>query len=626
LTHYGDLKQRSYSLRIYLYFLLLSSVVPAFIFALFSTIRERDYRASQIQTDAIQLNELALISQREFVERVRQFLVALASLPSAQYQDEAQCNALMKTLLEQVETYINVGIADLNGTIQCSGIEVPAGTNVSDRWYFQRVLETGRFAIGEYQVGRVTGKRSLQFGYPLRDASDTITGVLFAAVDLNTIYNVLSTAELPAGATFTLFDHNGIILARFPEHELWVGRSGVDAPLIATMLNLKTTGTFEGAGLDEVARLYAFSPLNNGDEASLFLALGIPDQIAYAEMYRFLGNHFLSLTIAALVAAALLTFGVSRFILKPLSSIVVTSQRLAAGDVTSRIRLNAGPKEVRLVAEVFDHTVDTLMERESERAKAAEALRLAHAELEQRVVERTAELEAANQELESFSYSISHDLRAPLRSMNGFSRILAEDYGDNLTAGVLRYLTLVRDSADNMGMLIDDLLDFSRLSRQSIHKQTLDLNNLVQEVWGGLKQERAERVITFEVESLPSCEADPALARQVFVNLLSNAVKFTSECEQALIFVGSYQDGGETVYFVRDNGAGFDMNYASKLFGVFQRLHRAEDFEGTGVGLAIVQRIIRRHGGRIWPEARIGEGATFYFTLTGESPDVARRS
>ncbi len=242
-----------------------------------------------------------------------------------------------------------------------------------------------------------------------------------------------------------------------------------------------------------------------------------------------------------------------------------------------------------------------------------------NAELEQRVVERTAQLEAANKELESFSYSVSHDLRAPLRAVAGFSRVLLEEYAARLEPEAAHYLQRVHAGTQRMGRLIDDLLAFARLGRQALKPRLLtapDLREMVSQTIEELRAGASAPKCEVVIGELSPCYADPALLRQVFSNLLSNAFKFSrarADARVALGCVAAADDG--PVYFVRDNGAGFDMRYASKLFGVFQRLHSGDDFEGTGVGLAIVQRIVLKHGGRIWAEAAPGQGATFYFTL-----------
>jgi PAS domain S-box-containing protein len=251
------------------------------------------------------------------------------------------------------------------------------------------------------------------------------------------------------------------------------------------------------------------------------------------------------------------------------------------------------------------------------RRKAQEALRQLNASLEQRVLKRTAQLEAANKELEAFSYSVSHDLRAPLRAISGFSRIVLEDHSAALDADGLRYLHLVEKSAGQMGQLIDDLLTFSRTARQALTVQTVSTANTVQACLSDLQGMQENRHVTINVAELPDCKADAHLLKQVWLNLLENALKYTRKRDPAVITIGCRREHATDSYFVQDNGAGFDMKYADKLFGVFQRLHLADDYEGTGVGLALVQRIVQRHGGRVWAEAKLNLGATFHFTLTG---------
>jgi signal transduction histidine kinase len=234
------------------------------------------------------------------------------------------------------------------------------------------------------------------------------------------------------------------------------------------------------------------------------------------------------------------------------------------------------------------------------------------AQLESRVRARTAELEVANQELESFSYSVSHDLRAPLRAVDGYARMLEEDYQERLDEEGRRLLRVVRDSSARMGRLIDDLLAFSRLSRQEPAARRVDMAALVAEA---AAEARGESRAALDVAPLPDADADRAMLKQVWLNLIGNAFKYSAKRPDARVEIGAREEAGEVVYWVRDNGVGFDMRYAAKLYGVFQRLHRAEEFPGTGVGLAIVQRVVTRHGGRVWAESKLGEGACFYFSL-----------
>jgi PAS domain S-box-containing protein len=276
----------------------------------------------------------------------------------------------------------------------------------------------------------------------------------------------------------------------------------------------------------------------------------------------------------------------------------------------------------RIAGEDVDRPLILLaMEDVTEQVEYREKMEQLNAELEARVAARTAELERANKELESFSYSVSHDLRAPLRSIDGFSRILLEDYADQLPDDAQRYLHRVRSSTQQMGELVDDLLSFSRMSRRALQCQSVNPEQIVASIVQEARADWPEHPATVHVDALPPCDADPKLLKQVFFNLVSNAFKFTSKCAAPSIRVGAdTSDAGDPVYFVADDGAGFDARYAHKLFTVFQRLHHESEFPGTGVGLALVQRIIERHGGEVWARSKLEVGTTLYFTLPRKEP------
>ena len=341
------------------------------------------------------------------------------------------------------------------------------------------------------------------------------------------------------------------------------------------------------------------------------------------------------------LVAALIFLLVRRMITQPLESIAGQAHRLAAGDLAQPLtlpvtRLSAGDDEIHGLAGNLDEMRQKLMQRQAsleamnreleaavqEREAALAQIRLAHdeirslnEELEARVRQRTAQLEVANADLESFSYSVSHDLRAPLRAIDGFANILAEDYAPSLDDEGRRLLRVVGDNANKMSRLIGDILNFSRAGRQEMTMLPIDMNALVREVWQGLEQQRVDRQVDLRLADLPRAYGDIAAIRQVWQNLLANALKFTRGRAPAVIEVGGEAVADEHLYRVRDNGVGFDPAHVAEIFVPFRRLHEAGKFEGSGIGLAIVKRFVAMHGGRVWAEGKPDAGACFGFAL-----------
>ncbi len=309
---------------------------------------------------------------------------------------------------------------------------------------------------------------------------------------------------------------------------------------------------------------------------------------------------FTSVLLCLAILAILVTYQVifRKLVLAPIKLLQLATDRIASGDLEHRVNMRTG-NEFGELGERFDHMAEEL---QAARTRMGSAIK----------------------ELEAFAYSVSHDLRAPLRGMDAFSRILLERYASHMEEDASHCLQMIRDNALQMGHLIDDLLAFSRLNQQPLKKELVQHEELVRVVLRDLEKERNNRQIEVIVGALPAAEADPRLLKQVWANLIENALKYTGSRERAVIRIDAKSEDGVPVYFVQDNGVGFDMRYAHKLFGVFQRLHRAEEYGGTGVGLAIVQRIIARHGGRVWAQAVKNEGATFYFTLQ-EAKDHAEQ-
>jgi signal transduction histidine kinase len=384
-----------------------------------------------------------------------------------------------------------------------------------------------------------------------------------------------------------LYDHDGKLFARYPAS---LPDSSLPAAPAADGLVVERGFTS------------GFQPVVQGDQRLGSLYLKIDTGTAMKEWISASVVVALVAMLISLLVAYLLSRQLQRQISRPIMALAGTARSVSGQrDFTVRAE-KFGDDELGVLTDAFN---DMLAE-----------IHKLQITLEQRVDERTSQLQAANNELQAFSYSVSHDLRAPLRHVLGFVDLLRENSGPSLDAKNLRYLTTISDAAKRMGTLIDDLLAFSRIGQSEMHKTEVNLDQLVQEALRDVLTETATRTIDWEVGSLPAVQADRALLRMVFANLIANAVKFTGGVERARIEIGSNGGGEhEEVIFIRDNGAGFDPKYIDKLFGVFQRLHSHSEFEGTGIGLANVQRIIRRHGGRVWAEGEVNKGASFYFTL-----------
>lgn len=378
------------------------------------------------------------------------------------------------------------------------------------------------------------------------------------------------------GALFTSYDRDGGSSQRVPARATPVGQY------------------FHGDHLNVSA------PVIEGTTAlgSVYLRAAI--EPVWVRLRQYGGIVLLTLA-GSLVIAVPISIYLNRSISGRIHEIAAAAARITAGDLTQDIAPTEQPDEIGRLCTAFRQMVQSVRE--------------TNAELERRVLQRTADLGAANKELEAFSYSVSHDLRAPLRAIDGFSLMIEEDYADRLDAEGKRLLSVVRSNANRMGILIDDLLTFSKLGRQSTNSVHIDMTDLVREVCTEIQAAPSSSPVEFNISSVPAARGDRPMLKQVWTNLLSNAVKYSATRNPPIIKVSGEETESDVTYRICDNGVGFDMRYYDKLFGVFQRLHASTEFSGTGVGLAIVQRVIVRHGGRVWAESEVGVGATFSFSL-----------
>ncbi|HEU0038824.1 MAG TPA: ATP-binding protein [Verrucomicrobiae bacterium] len=550
---------------------------------------------------------LAAAGQDGLVEATRQHLAMLSRFPEARGTNITAFASFFGRFNKFYTNYSDFGLIETNGDLVACSFSRKDPVNLSDRPHLRRVLRTRDLAIGEYQPGDGTNKPSLPFGYPILDEKGNLARVVYAALDLTVLNKSIVVSELPAGGVIQILDRSGHVLGCYPEAEKWASKSVFGSPLFTTIL-AREEGSVEMAGVDGVPMLYAFTNIRNGQQANLFVNVGVPTALAYAETKRIL---LLNLAILGGVAmSALLAAWVyaNRHILNPVGKLAKATRQVAAGDLSARTGIPPASGELYQLAHAFDEMAASLQQQRNE-------INDLNATLERRVADRTAQLESSNKELEAFSYSVSHDLRAPLRHIGAYVEILGQESGAALTENGRRHLAIISQAARQMGNLIDDLLAFSRQGRAELRRTRIRMEEPVNEVLLEMKNDTEGRNIQWEIGPLPEVFADGAMMKQVWMNLFSNAVKYTRHKERAEVNVGCRVRETEFEFYVRDNGAGFDMQYVDKLFGVFQRLHSDGEFEGTGIGLANVRRIVSRHGGRTWAEGKVGEGATFYFTL-----------
>lgn len=517
------------------------------------------------------------------------------------------CSAFLGEVLRAYPQYTGILSINPDGNLHCDSLNTDRKLNLTDRAYFKAVMTSDNPVAIEPTFGRLTGIAVIQVAYAARDAAGQPRFVLLASINLEKVI-ASRVKTLPLKDTvIALVDGKGTVLAWQPGGEKLRGTSIADTPLYRFAEDAEQRQADMSFG--GVSRRWAVSTLPEYSESGLRVLVGVSRQELLDNANVNFKQSLIVLAFVLLLAFggawALSELGIRRQVAR----IDAALARFSGGDFDARIGQPYPGGEIGDLMAAIDRDFGLI-----QRQRAT--IEQLNAGLERRVAERTAELEAANQELESFCYSVSHDLRMPLRHIDGYVGLLERELGPAASAEARRCLGVVAESTRNMGRLIDDLLAFSRMARQELGDEEVDPDVLVREIVAMLAPQTAGRRIEWRISPLPRVRGDAALLRQVFANLIDNAIKYTGPRELAVIEVGSRREpDGQQLFYVRDNGVGFDMRYAEKLFGVFQRLHRSDQFAGTGIGLANVRRIIVRHGGRVWAEAEEGRGAAFYFTL-----------
>ena len=587
--------------------ILFATLIPALVGGM-QFLERRDSEIAAAQRDLAAAARRVARDLRDTVRGTAQLHYGLSRARDLDTQDKAACSAFLADVLKEHPQYTGILTITPKGDLFCDSLRTGRALHLTDRRYFQQALNSRSPLAVEPVFGRLTGIAVLQIAYAARRDTGEPKFVLLASLNLEKYMQLRATSLPRKTAAIALVDGKGTILTWHPDGEKLRGTSIADSPLFRFARERHGEEVREDIEVGGVSRIWAASALPEFPEAELHVLVGVSrnDLLAAA-------NRNLRQALSILAAVSLLALGgawalVELGIRRQTARIIAAVGRFSGGDFGARIGKPYPRGEIGGLMSALDRAFELMQAQR-------DVIQRLNTDLERRVAERTAQIETSGKELEDFTYTVSHDLRTPLRAIDGFSRILEEDYGGKLDGEARRLIGVVRENARKMGRLIDDLLTFSRLGRNPIAAAGIDMEALARSALAGSGAPAAAGQARIEIHPLPEGWGDPAAIKQVWINLLSNAVKFSGKREQPAIEVSGHENGAESVYCVKDNGAGFDMQYYNKLFGVFQRLHGDDEFPGTGVGLAIVRRIVSRHGGRVWAEGKVGEGAAFYFSL-----------
>jgi len=535
-----------------------------------------------------------------YIRDIHRQSITLGSAVLALSHHEGAADRLLASTVSHYEGISNISWTSPSGHVLASSEPNAIRGYFGDRPYFHEVAGGRDWAISALlPQGRITGRPVFVVATGIRDKRGQLLGLMIFGIEPTRLGDVLLTQRRAEGRSYSLFDGNGVLVYRNPEVDLtWELRTGwhdADPVMVRALQGQPATGEIVSIITNE-HHLAARVPIS---ELGWIAGASRPVETALAPIRHALTMDIMLTSLFTAISLGLAAF-IGRSIAVPLRRLQEDVQAFAKGDLSHRADVS-GPEEVIRVADGFN--------------RMAGEIHTFQETLDARVRQRTSELETSNRELESFSHTVAHDLRSPLRAMDGFSRYLLRHYAERLDDRGKDYLNRIQAAAQRMGRLIDDLLGMVRISRTTIRMQMLDLSAIAADIVAELRRSDPQRQVSVEIEPGMKAPGDKELLRLALSHLLENAFKFTKNRGDPRIRVGVTRIKEQTAYFVQDNGMGFDMAYADKLFLPFHRLQQDDTIPGTGIGLAMVQRIIARHGGRVWTEGEVGKGATFWFTL-----------
>ena len=724
------------SLRARLSLIIVLALIPAALFLAYDVVVIRQQVRTDAQADLLRLSQLAAASYGQQLDEANRLLAAIALFPEVQNGNAADCSARLAQMVKLYQPqYQGFAVVDLDGKMFCTSRPISPIVQIADRLWFREAVRTGDFAIGEFSIGRPSGIPVLGLGYPVRDQSSRVVRVVAHGLALRDFQAQADNLPLPADAVLTITDRNGVILARVPDGEKWMGRRQTDADL--QQMYRQHEGEVEATGVDGVERLYAFTPILGPNEAEVWLSVGRTPQAIYAGVARTVTRDMLGIGAILLVALAAVWVGSDRLLLRKIHQLVGTSTQLAAGDWQARAPVRADGDELDHLGLTFNQMADALLQRQTEqqrvqaalmererhlylalqaarmvawtwdavqdrtettgnvaeiyglsvveyaaqgfgllhpddlarhqatvtqaasartsyhseyrvirpdnsqtiwleeravpivdaaghlqklagvvvditeRKRTEEALHDAHVQLEERVRERTAELERSNRELNQFAYVASHDLKAPLRAIEHLANWIREDTANLLPPRSAEHLAKMQGRVKRMEKLLDDLLAYSRAGRVRPAAETVEIDPLVQDVMAVLAPPPG---IVVSVEPpTPRLSTPRASLELVLRNLIGNAIKHHHR-EHGRIRICATAQGELVEFTVSDDGPGIEAQYHARIFDMFQTLQPRDQIEGSGMGLAIVKKLVESYGGTITVESALGQGSTFRFT------------
>lgn len=617
------------SLRARLIFIMVLAFIPAALFLVLDALSIREQVFDDAQADLARLDRLIAGAYSQQLDEANRLLAAIAQFSEVQTGTAAACSARLAQFVDLYKPkYQGFAVVDRDGALLCSGAPLTTTVTFADRLWFREAMRTGKFAIGEFAIGRPTGTPNLGLGYPVLDQAGQVTRVVVHGMALRDLQAQGNALPLPADAVLTITDRNGVILVRAPDGEKWIGKR--QAPALLADMERLGEGVGEAPGVDGVNRIYAFTPIRGPGGAQVWLSIGRTPEAIAGVVWQSILRNILGIGAILLVALAAVWIGSNRLLLRRIDQLVNASVQLAQGNDRARAPVHQQRDELDHLALTFNAMAETLVQRqaEQERVRAAleereEALQTARITLEERVRERTAELERSNRELNQFAYVASHDLKAPLRAIEHLASWIAEDAGPVLPPGSAEHLAVLRGRVKRMEKLLDDLLAYSRAGRVQYAVEKVDLDALVQDVVSVLAPP-ADFVVTVEPPGFEFYTQRIAL-EMVLRNLIGNAIKHHHR-QDGHIHVCVTDHGRFVELSVGDDGPGIETQYHGRIFEMFQTLQPRDEVEGSGMGLAIVKKMVESYGGVISIASTPGQGTTLRATWPSEEQRQAEQA